>query len=656
MKKTVPYFLFLYFGFTLSVVDAQSSSLQNKLQALQLISVENSNARESSLRILAVWDSLNTNHHNMIYQLVPIHYWEKVLKKKYNQAIEEKDEEVQIKAAYALAHVYYVQLKIKETLPLIDFLYANKSKLTNKQYGSVLIKKEEIYRFYKDIGKAVKIRNERVLNGFINTYWELYFAAGLYNEAIQDFKSFERLPERPFRNRMMYYVHLGDMYFESKQLDSAYKYYRVGLKETDIYLDKIKRKEIIEEGNFPYWRGWFMGLMANCLVEKEKYAQAKPMLEYYLKLSPTEYRINSMIPLSICYFHLGEIDKGKIYLDSAQFLLKHTMYGPNEFKFLKAKSEYYKSKSDMDSAYLFLEAYNKKKELYEAGLLKNQSLLLLGRMEIDNRRTELKLTQKDLIKIKEDSNLQKKQLYLSLLGLILLAISTALILINYRQKIKSKNIVEAKNIELAAFAEINFQKSQYNEQLIKELHHRVKNNLQNIYSLLNIQKRRISDDETKDFVTSIQSRINSMAIVHESLYRDDTSDTVDFEQYVRNLIDHVKHTFEKKDQKIAISYAFDPVNLSLEKIILLGLIINESVSNVFKYLHTDRGNQLFISLQVYTDECVLSIRDDGPGFEPKKVNKTSLGLKLIKMMVKQLEASYSITSGNGVEHRIQFKI
>jgi two-component sensor histidine kinase len=399
-----------------------------------------------------------------------------------------------------------------------------------------------------------------------------------------------------------------------------------------------------------------MGLMANCLVEKEKYAQAKPMLEYYLKLSPTEYRINSMIPLSICYFHLGEIDKGKIYLDSAQFLLKHTMYGPNEFKFLKAKSEYYKSKSDMDSAYLFLEAYNKKKELYEAGLLKNQSLLLLGRMEIDNRRTELKLTQKDLIKIKEDSSLQKKQLYLSLLGLILLAISTALILINYRQKIKSKNIVEAKNIELAAFAEINFQKSQYNEQLIKELHHRVKNNLQNVYSLLNIQKRRISDDETKDFVTSIQSRINSMAIVHESLYRDDMSDSVDFEQYVRNLIDHVKHTFEKKDQKIAISYAFDPVNLSLEKIILLGLIINESVSNVFKYLHTDRGNQLFISLQVYTDECVLSIRDDGPGFEPKKVNKTSLGLKLIKMMVKQLEASYSITSGNGVEHRIQFKI
>jgi two-component sensor histidine kinase len=280
----------------------------------------------------------------------------------------------------------------------------------------------------------------------------------------------------------------------------------------------------------------------------------------------------------------------------------------------------------------------------------------MGRMEIDNRRTELKLTQKDLIKIKEDSSLQKKQLYLSLLGLILLAISTALILINYRQKIKSKNIVEAKNIELAAFAEINFQKSQYNEQLIKELHHRVKNNLQNVYSLLNIQKRRISDDETKDFVTSIQSRINSMAIVHESLYRDDMSDSVDFEQYVRNLIDHVKHTFEKKDQKIAISYAFDPVNLSLEKIILLGLIINESVSNVFKYLHTDRGNQLFISLQVYTDECVLSIRDDGPGFEPKKVNKTSLGLKLIKMMVKQLEASYSITSGNGVEHRIQFKI
>ena len=135
--------------------------------------------------------------------------------------------------------------------------------------------------------------------------------------------------------------------------------------------------------------------------------------------------------------------------------------------------------------------------------------------------------------------------------MVLLAISTALILINYRQKSRSKNIIEKKNIELAAFAEINLRKSQHNEQLVKELHHRVKNNLQNIYSLLNIQKRRIVDEETKDFVTSIQNRINSMAVVHESLYSDDTRDSVNFEHYVKNLVDHIKLTYEKEDQRIS---------------------------------------------------------------------------------------------------------
>lgn len=651
-------FLFLgclLFVLTIYVVDAQVVSRQKQGQMRELNALANNQTREASLRMLAIWDSLNTNHHNLIYHLVPISFWEKSLEKKIRLSIQDKEEDIRLKAAYALAHVYYVQLKIKETAPLIDFLYSHKKQLTRKQYGSVLIKKEEIHRFYKDIAKAVKVRNERVENGFIKTYWELYFAAGLYNEAIQDFKSFEKLPERPFRNRMMYFVHLGDMYFESKQLDSAFHYYRIGLKEVDIYLDKIKRKEIIEEGNFPYWRGWFTGLMANCLVEKEQYARARPMLDYYLKMSPADQRINSLIPLSICYFHLGEIEKGKVYLDSAQVLLQPTMYGPNEFKFLKAKSDYFKAKNEMDSAYLFLEAYNKKKGLYEAGLLKNQSLLLLGRMEIDKRRTELKLTQKDLIKTKEDSSLQKKQLFLSLVGLVLLAISTALILINYRQKSRSKNIIEKKNIELAAFAEINLRKSQHNEQLVKELHHRVKNNLQNIYSLLNIQKRRIVDEETKNFVTSIQNRINSMAVVHESLYSDDTRDSVNFEHYVKNLVDHIKLTYEKEDQRISLSYSIDSVQLSLEKIILLGLIINESVSNAYKYLTSEQGNQLFISLEVAADMCTLTIRDDGPGFDPKAVNRTSLGLKLIQMMVVQLEASYSMSSEKGVEHRIQFK-
>lgn len=147
-----------------------------------------------------------------------------------------------------------------------------------------------------------------------------------------------------------------------------------------------------------------------------------------------------------------------------------------------------------------------------------------------------------------------------------------------------------------------------------------------------------------------------MAVVHESLYSDDTRDSVNFEHYVKNLVDHIKLTYEKEDQRISLSYTIDSVQLSLEKIILLGLIINESVSNAYKYLTSEQGNQLFISLEVAADTCTLTIWDDGPGFDPKAVNRTSLGLKLIQMMVVQLEASYSMSSEKGVEHRIQFKV
>jgi len=633
----------------------QTLTLKDQIKQLHLEGIESNSSKEATIQLVNVWDSLNNYHHNVIYQLLPAIQWQKMLEEKYKDAIKKKDTTLRLRIAYPLAHVYYVQSKINETFPLLEYLYSHKSQLSKKQYATVLIKIEECYRFYKDIGQAIKIRNERVENRFINTFWELYYSAGLYNEAIQDFILFEPIPEKPFRERMTYFLHLGDMYFEAKQLDSAEKYYRIGLKETDIYLDKIKRKEIIEEGNFLYWRGWFNGLIANCLVERGRYAQAKPLLEYFLTMSPSEQRMNSMLPLSLCYLHLGEIKKGKQYLDSAHYYISDKMYGQTEFNFLKAKSDYFNIIHQQDSAYYYLEAYNTKRDLYNESLLKNQSILLLGKMEIDKRRVELKLTQKDLKQTQLASVIQKRQLYLSLIGLLLFAISTILILINYRQKNKSKKLIEAKNIELAAYAEKNLQKSRHNEQLIKELHHRVKNNLQNVYSLLSIQKRRIKDPDTINFVTSVQNRINSMAIVHESLYSDDTIDGINFEQYVKNLIEHIKLTFEKEGQQLQIQYEIHPTPLPLEKIILLGLIINEAVSNAFKYVVGKNAFNLIIELDKNHESYTLTIKDNGPGFKSSSVNEKSLGLKLIQIMSVQLDAVYTIKHDNGVEHTIKFK-
>lgn len=619
------------------------------------VDVDFSNAK--TLFIIHVWDSLNRNHHNTIYDKLPAKEWQSIFEKRYQLAIQNKDEALRLKIAHPLSFVCHTRSSFKEGLPVLNYLYANKQKLNKQLYESVLIKLEEEYRFFNQMNQVLKIRNERIENGFIKTFWEIYASCGLYDEAVNDYKLFEPLPSEYSRKRLTYYLRLGDLFFDAKKIDSAEKYFKIGLNETENFLKKIELRQIQEEGNFLYWKGWFTGLIANCYIERGDFIKAKKMHQYYLSLSKGEYRLNSLFPLSMCYIKTGELSKAKVCLDSVAYYISGRTIGKVEVKYFKVKSAYFQAIGKNDSALYYLQKYNQYNEAATLSILKNQSSLLTGKMEIEKRRKELVLTQSELVKTKLDSSIQEGQLYLSVAGLISFLIIILLVLRNLRQKEKSKQLIEAKNQLLEIYAENNLQKSHYNEQLVKELHHRVKNNLQNVYSLLNIQKRRIQDKETIDFVTSIQNRINSMAIVHESLYAESDIEIIDFEAYTKKLVAHINHSFENEGRSIQFEYGISPVQLSLEKVILLGLIINETVSNVFK--HATIGKHptiLTIQLTVSDQTCTLIIQDNGPGFNIDQVNPASLGLKLIQTMCQQLEADYVLKHTEGVVHIITFSV
>lgn len=626
-----------------------------ELAKLGIYNVDKDMSIKQTLHLIQIWDSLNRNHHNVIYDKLPAKEWQRIFEQRYQLAIQHKDDALRLKIAYPLSFVCHTRSAFQDGLPVLVYLYANKQKLSKQLYESVLIKLEEEYRFFNQMNQVLKIRNERIENGFIKTFWEIYASCGLYEEAVNDYKLFEPLPSEHSRKRLTYYLRLGELFFDARQIDSAEKYYRIGLKETEALLKKIELRQIQEEGNFLYWKGWFTGLIANCHIERGDYVTAKKMHLYFLSLSKGEYRLNSLFPLSLCYIKTGEFKNAKIALDSIAYFIADRTIGKGELRYFKYKSEYFQAIGNSDSALVYFQKYNHYYETNTRNVLKNQSSLLTGKMEIEKRRKELVLTQNELVETRLASSVQEGQLYLSVAGLISFLVIIVLVVINLRQKEKSKKQIEAKNSLLEKYAHKNLLKSQYNEQLIKELHHRVKNNLQNIYSLLNIQKRRIEDPETIEYVTSIQNRINSMAIVHESLYAEDNIEQIDFESYTKKLIEHLCLSFQKEEQFIAIQYDIEAVQISLEKIILLGLIINETVSNVFKHAVVSKTN-LNISLSQQKNRYTLVVKDDGPGFDMKQVNKSSLGLKLIQTMCQQLEANYILEHQKGVTHTIQFSI
>jgi two-component sensor histidine kinase/AmiR/NasT family two-component response regulator len=197
------------------------------------------------------------------------------------------------------------------------------------------------------------------------------------------------------------------------------------------------------------------------------------------------------------------------------------------------------------------------------------------------------------------------------------------------------------------------------EVMLSELHHRVKNNLQIITSLLRIQSVNITDKEALDAIKVSQNRVNSMALVHEKLYKSKNLSLIDFEDYVKHLTSHLFQAFGIKKSNFELNLNVQKVFLGVDTAIPVGLIINELVSNSLKHAFKDRKQgQIRVEMnRSNKSSYILKVSDDGVGI-PKDIDpeKTStLGLQLVLMLAKQLGGDISISGEKGTQILIHFK-
>jgi PAS domain S-box-containing protein len=196
------------------------------------------------------------------------------------------------------------------------------------------------------------------------------------------------------------------------------------------------------------------------------------------------------------------------------------------------------------------------------------------------------------------------------------------------------------------------------EVLLKEIHHRVKNNMQVVSSLLNLQSRYVKDEETRQLFKESQDRVRSMALIHEKLYQSEDLSRIDFAEYVRNLVDYLFRSYGANAARVTLKTDIDGILLGIHKAIPCGLIINELVSNSLKHAFPgNRHGEIRLDLHQNDDRFELVISDDGVGF-PKGLDfqKTeSLGLQLVNTLALQLEGTIELDSnGGGTSFRIMF--
>ena len=197
------------------------------------------------------------------------------------------------------------------------------------------------------------------------------------------------------------------------------------------------------------------------------------------------------------------------------------------------------------------------------------------------------------------------------------------------------------------------------EVLLREIHHRVKNNMQVISSLLNLQARRIQDPAVMDMFKESQRRIRSMALIHERLYQSSDLSRIEFSQYLRNLTAHLFHSYQIDSSRIRLQIEAEEIHLNINTAIPCGLIVNELVSNALKHAFPDgRSGHLDLALRrVEGDGYMLEVKDDGVGF-PEGLNfrKTeSLGMQIVGTLVKQIDGTIDLARELGTMFTIRFE-
>ncbi len=339
------------------------------------------------------------------------------------------------------------------------------------------------------------------------------------------------------------------------------------------------------------------------------------------------------------YMSLGKYDQAQNYFKKAEKYLRNDLY-LNEQLYSNLASLYQK-KGQLDLAIVYLTKAKQTLEMIKENERKSQVAALNIKYQADKKEVLVKNEQQksELANFK----LREKTLQFNIGLVILLAliIVIAVVIFSYKKiSIKNRQLFES-NIRL----ERSLKQKQI---LLQEVHHRVKNNLSTLKSLLFLQARASKDEQVKAILTESQHRIQSMALVHENLYQDLEYDQVKFYDFTRQLFDSLIQTFHVPTAQVHYTIERNEITLDVSTAIFLGLILNELATNSFKYAFNNQNQGIIkVGITKVEDQIVVVYSDNGIGLSrPFHEQQNGFGFKLIRILIEQVNAEFTYDKEN----------
>ncbi len=417
---------------------------------------------------------------------------------------------------------------------------------------------------------------------------------GNFDKAKEEFfKALSYFKKREKQNSILGVLgHLGSIAMSQNDMDAANKYYHEGKKVYDqIKNDSNKNLFLL-----------FSGRRFKALKDYQKAEQAfQDLYNLGKERDRSEMCISALSQLSQLKQVAGDFEQSLDYYKSYKSL-EDSIYRSDQNKLVfDIESKYNRAEQDKEIAVL------------------------------------------DAKSIKAQSTLSKQNTIITIGALALFFISIlSFFLFNLYKKVTLQKVQISKALN-------------EKDTLLREIHHRVKNNLQLVSSLLSLQSRHVEDPNALEVLNSGKSRIRSMALIHQDLYNRENLTGVSVKEYLEKLCKELISTYQIDTERIKLETEIDDLQLDVDTLVPLGLIINELLTNALKYAFpNNKGGLINVNLSEIKGQLQLAIKDDGIGIDKTKKSDSSFGYKLINTLLHQLKGKLQQESNNGTQVFLTF--
>jgi two-component sensor histidine kinase len=260
----------------------------------------------------------------------------------------------------------------------------------------------------------------------------------------------------------------------------------------------------------------------------------------------------------------------------------------------------------------------------------------------------------------------KLSLDIAFFSLAMLLVLTGIVYYGYRSKRLSnfelrfqQTQINKQNRQLQALALEKDKLISDKDWLLKEIHHRVKNNLQIVISLLNTQAAYLKDNAAFEAISDSQNRVHTISLIHQKLYSTGRVSAIPMDVYINDLVQYLSDCFNTAKKGIRFEQDIEPFELEIAQAIPVGLILNETITNAIKYAFDGSDGRIFIGLRLIKgNEVLLTLADSGKGLvEGFDIEvATTLGMEMIKALCKQLDGKFSVENKGGAAISVIFKL